>query len=164
MFMEFILSPVQMCLKLTWETRVQMAEPHILSQTLRADSLVFALGFIWVCWIKTEFIYKKVLFRPKRNSNLNRQVQTTKIRLFSFILQIWNIWKALHKLNFCQVFWNSCRLICLHYIYWIKMHIALFLEVRSYPRAATCRVRKYLLKQFVSKSLNQPLSLSTHAA
>lgn len=123
---------------------------------------MIALGFIWVCCIKSEFIYVKVLFRPKRNSKPNRQVQTTKIRVFIFILQIWNIWKALRKLNFCQVFWNSYHLICLHYIYLVKMHVALFLEVRAHPWTATCRDRKYLLRWFVSKSLNLLLSRSTH--
>lgn len=102
-------------------------KPQILSQTLRADSPMFALGFIWVCWFKSESIYIKVLFKPKRRSKPSRQVQTTKIRVFIFILQIWNIWKALHKLNFCQVFWNSYHLICLHYIYLLKTHVALFL-------------------------------------
>lgn len=136
---------------------------QILSQALRADSPMFALGFTRVCWIKSEFIYRKVLLRPKRNSKQNRQVQTTKIRVFIFILQIWNIWKALRKLNFCQVFWNSYHLICLHYIYLVKTHVALFLEVRVYAWTATCRDGKCLLKLFVSKSLSLLLCLSTHA-
>lgn len=44
------------------------------------------------------------------------------------------------------------------------MHIALFLEVRAYPGTATCRDRKYVLKWFVSKSLNLLLSLPAQAA